>query len=127
MTHPVINLRLPTLYEDWKSQQSIFWGTTNSPLTPQIDVALATKIRSGAIATNFQTKEPKVITIDPIIAYQRERLSFLSIFQSAVKGAYREGRLLKNSAQVAAIFATAIGMIVLTWGLLSRTKNSIIE
>jgi hypothetical protein len=107
-------LRLATPYQDWQSKQPIFWGTTNSPSAPQIDAATLSKIRYEAIATNFQTKEPTVVTVGLVTAHPREKLSFLSIFQSAVKGSYREGRLLKNSAQIAGIFLALIGIIVLT-------------
>jgi hypothetical protein len=131
MAHPAIKLRLTTPYQDWQSKQSIFWGTTDSPSTPQIDAVVASKIRCEAIAANFQTKEPKVITIDPIVAHPREKLLLLSIFHSAIKGSYREGRLLKNVAQIAGIFATVIGTIVLTVSLystvISHTKNDFIK
>jgi hypothetical protein len=107
-------LRLATPYQDWQSKQPIFWGTTNSPSAPQIDAAIAGKIRYEAIAINFQTKEPTVVTVGLVTAHPREKLSFLSIFQSAIKESYREGRLLKNIAQITGIFVALIGMIVLT-------------
>ena len=130
MAHPATNFRLASPYQDWQSGQSIFWGTTNSPSTPQIDVAIASKIRCEAIAANFQTKEPNVITLGPVASYPREKVSPLSIFHSAFQGAYREGRLLKNIAQIAGIFAAAVGAMVLTASLhsivSSRTKNDFV-
>src|ERR1700693_4789376 len=135
MAHPATNLRLATPYQDWQSGQSIYWGTTNSPSTPQIDVAIASKIRCEAIAANFQAKEPKVITLAPVVSLPHEKVSLLSIFHSAFQGAYREGRLLKNIAQIAGIFAAGVGAIfltiVLTDGLhstvSSRTKNVFVK
>jgi|GEM_PF-1603946 len=133
MTARTIDLRLASPYQDWQSKQPIFWGTTNSPSAPQIDAEIVSKIRYEVIAANFQTKEPKVITLGPVTAYPREKCSLLSLFLIAVKEAYREGRLIKNSVQIAGIFTAALGMIVLTCALctaaaeLLRAKNGFLQ
>ncbi|HEX4839786.1 MAG TPA: hypothetical protein VFU89_05035 [Rhabdochlamydiaceae bacterium] len=133
MTAQTIDLRPATPYQDWQSKQPIFWGTTNSPSAPQIDAAIVSKIRDEVIAANFQTKEPKVITVGPVTAYPREKYSLLSLFLIAVKEAYREGNLLKNSVQIiAGIFTAALGMILLTCALcaaagLLHAKNGILH
>jgi hypothetical protein len=108
MTQPTTNLRPLSPYQDWQAKQPIFWGTTNSPTTPQIDATIASKIRTEAIAANFQTKEPKVITLQPVAAHTREKLSLLSIFYSSIQGVYREGRMLQNVALITMLFASAL-------------------